>query len=84
MKILHTILEGTNLYVFTEKAWEDIFEFRNMYEQSDSKVHLGYEPPELTVYTFLWNHYPCISFWYDSEYDMAESSKKYFDRQKNK
>lgn len=83
MNILQTIRENRTLYVFTSNPRDDISYFIEKYENSESKVHLWYEPPELHEYKFLGNNYYCISLWYDNEDDIIKESQEYFNKLKN-
>lgn len=80
MKILQTILNDTNLFVFTETPTQDIEYFIEKYNNWDSKIHLWYDIPNLNVFNFLWNDYNCIHLWYDNEIDMAYDCKLSFDK----
>ncbi len=78
MKILQTILQDTDLFIFTETPTQDIEYFIEKYNNWDSKVNLWYELPIISVYNFLWNDYNCIRLWYDNECDMAKDAENYF------
>lgn len=78
MKILHTILEWTNLYIFTDNPEVDILYFIDRYENWLSQIPIWYATPKLEKYKFLWNEYDCISLWFDNECDTAEDSQEDF------
>ena len=78
MKILQTILEDSNLYIFTDNPEVDILYFIDRYESWLSQIHIWYETPKLEKYKFLWNEYYCISLWFDSEYEIAKDSQDDF------
>lgn len=78
MKILHTILEWDNLYIFTDNPNIDILYFIDRYETWLSQIPIWYETPKLEKYKFLQNEYDCISLWFDNEYEIAKDSQTDF------
>ena len=80
MKIKQIIINGTTVYIFTDKPEEDILVFKEAFTNDDADsclgFPLGYETPELTEYTFLGNKYKCISLWFDNE-DVPDFFKNY-------
>ncbi len=79
MKILQTILQDTDLFIFTESTLEDIQYFIEKYNDGTSQIHLGYEIPNISIFKFLGNDYNCVHLWYDNECDMAYDCKILFD-----
>lgn len=78
MKILQTIREYNNLYIFTENPEKDLEYFLDKYNSGLSKIHLWYDLPILEKYEFLWVEYSCIWLWYDNEYDVIKDSQDDF------
>lgn len=82
-EIKNILIRDDNVYIFCDNIEKNIKILQRKYSADNSKIHLGYELPDLLEYTFFDKKYHCIRLWFDGEIDMIDDFYKDFDSVKN-
>ena len=67
MKILQTLIIGSETLIFTANPEQDIVKIKELYNDENRTDYMGYEEPFLIDWEFLDKKYKAISFWHDNE-----------------
>ena len=67
MKILQTLIIGSETLIFTANPEQDIVKIKELYNDKNRTGYMGYEEPFLIDWEFLGKKYKAISFWHDNE-----------------
>ena len=67
MKILQTLIIGSETLIFTANPEQDIVKIKELYNDENRTGYMGYEEPSLIDWEFLGKKYKAIRFWHDNE-----------------